>query len=314
VNPSRPQIAVACGVLRLADGRVLIAQRPQGKIAAGAWEFPGGKIEPGESPGEALARELDEELGIRVRKARPLICVHHDYSDRSVTLHTWLVERWDGEPQSRERQALGWIEPTALDERHYLPTVHAIVPALRLPDQYVFTPPEPDAISTAQLADLPRGCLLRLRWPALNDVDYAARARDWVTAAQSAGMRVLLDRSAALVEALGADGLHWSETRCREVSERPIGPGKLFLGSAHDERALAHLRALAADGGVLGMVSASGTHPDQPGLGWPGFEALAMRAGLPVFAIGGIGPDALEAAWTAGAQGVAGISAWWRSL
>src|SRR3546814_5314419 len=123
----------------LADGRVLIAQRPVGKIAAGQWEFPGGKIETGESAHDALVRELREEIGIEVRDARPLICITHDYRDRRVRLDCWKIKRWDGEPAGREAQALAWVRPQAINDYPILAADAPIITALNLPDDYVFT-------------------------------------------------------------------------------------------------------------------------------------------------------------------------------
>ena len=88
---------------------VLIAQRPPGKWQAGRWEFPGGKIEPDESAGDAVVRELREELGVTVRAARPLGDFPHDYPDRSVSIMLWLVSAWDGEPEGLDGQALRWV-------------------------------------------------------------------------------------------------------------------------------------------------------------------------------------------------------------
>jgi len=88
---------------------VLIAQRPAGKWQAGRWEFPGGKIEPGETARDAMTRELREELGIAVLDARPLGSFPHDYDDRSVEISLWLVTGFHGDPQGLDRQALRWV-------------------------------------------------------------------------------------------------------------------------------------------------------------------------------------------------------------
>ena len=162
----RPLIDVACGVLVNASGEILIAQRPPGKIAAGKWEFPGGKIEPGETTEVALARELDEELGVCVRQAAPLARLRQDYSDRSVWLDTWKVPAFDGQPQPREGQQLAWVRPEAAGAYDLLPSCWRILAALLLPQHYVFTPA--DALIAdwlPQLSALPAGALLRLRRP-----------------------------------------------------------------------------------------------------------------------------------------------------
>ena len=103
------RVHVAAAVIRGADGRVLIAKRPQDKHQGGLWEFPGGKVEPGESVESALRRELQEELGIDIRQARPLIQVRHDYPDKQVLLDIWKVTRFLGEPFGKEGQECRWV-------------------------------------------------------------------------------------------------------------------------------------------------------------------------------------------------------------
>jgi len=113
-------ISVVAGALFDADGRVLIAQRPAGKALAGRWEFPGGKLEPGEDPLAGLARELREELGVELRDARRLLRYRHDYPGRTVDLDFWTVTDWSGTPQGREGQALRWVRPADLPQEDIL--------------------------------------------------------------------------------------------------------------------------------------------------------------------------------------------------
>ncbi len=227
-----PLIEVACGVLQRADGQVLLAQRPEGKIAAGYWEFPGGKIEPGESADEALLRELHEELGVAVRAARPLIRLRHAYHNRIVILDTWLVTDFDGEPQSRENQALAWVALDAIAAYTTLPTVAPILKPLRLPAHYVFTPPTIDpAMLRDRLPALPGDALLRLRLPALDDRAYAALA----ASLRDGGRRLVLDRDPALARELDC-GWHATTRAWRALRQRPDVPA--FYGSAHDRATL----------------------------------------------------------------------------
>lgn len=314
MSVERPVIHVACGVLCRADGTVLMAQRPEGKIAAGWWEFPGGKIEAGESPRDALARELQEELGVVLRTAEPLIRFGHDYSNRRVVLDTWRVTAFDGEPRSLEGQAFRWfaIDELAL-QQPVLPTVEPIAQALRMPPHYVFTPPSAGLGEiTAGLAALPVAALLRLRLPALDDAAYAALAVALLPRAHAAGLRLLLDRDPALVTTLGADGWHADGRQLRTLDARPAGL-PLALASVHDADELDRARVLGFDAAVLAPVLPTDSHPGAATLGWDGFRERRDESPLPVYALGGLGPADLDAARAHHAQGVAGIRAYWAS-
>ncbi|MEO6799908.1 MAG: NUDIX domain-containing protein [Rhodanobacter sp.] len=131
-SPASPAIMhVMAGVLLDATGRVLLAQRPVGKHLAGLWEFPGGKLEPGESPLAALARELHEELGIELLGAQPFIRVPWRYDDRDLLLDAWRVTSWHGEPRSVEGQPLNWLAPATIEPVALAPADRVILTALR---------------------------------------------------------------------------------------------------------------------------------------------------------------------------------------
>jgi mutator protein MutT len=110
--------------------RVLIAERPPGKHMAGRWEFPGGKVAPGESEGDALVRELREELGVTVTASRPFMRLSHEYDDRVVELSMWLVDSFTGEPAGLDGQRLKWVAPEALGAEDILEADAPFVEAL----------------------------------------------------------------------------------------------------------------------------------------------------------------------------------------
>ena len=127
----RPTLLVVAAALYHRDGRILIAERPAGKHMAGRWEFPGGKIAPGESEQDALTRELEEELGVEVTVSRPLMRLKHSYDDRDVELSLWIVEGFRGEPQGLDGQRLKWVRPEQLVEEDILEADLPFVKALR---------------------------------------------------------------------------------------------------------------------------------------------------------------------------------------
>jgi mutator protein MutT len=128
-------IHVVAAVLFDRRGRALIAQRPAGKHLAGCWEFPGGKIEPGETRTGALARELKEELGVEIEHPRPLLRLRHAYPFGKVLLDVWVVRRYRGEPRGLDGQALRWCKRRELRDAELLPADRPILEALRLPER-----------------------------------------------------------------------------------------------------------------------------------------------------------------------------------
>lgn len=306
---------IAVGVIADARNRILIAQRRVGTPGAGKWEFPGGKREVGESIQTALARELDEELGIAVTAARPLIRLNHDYNDRSVLLDVWKVTDWQGEPAGMEGQRISWCEPRRLSDYDLLSANKPIVDAIRLPDEYLITPQpgeDIDAFLRKVQAAVSAGIrLLRLRAWNLNDADYEALAYDVSLLAGIGDAQLLLDRDAAMLARVGAAGLHWPASALGKNRQRPVSAGKWFAVSCHDRRELQQAQALGADFATLSPVNETTSHPDASPLGWDGFFAACDGLALPVYALGGMGLDAMVTAWQQGAQGIAGVRVFW---
>lgn len=132
-------LRVAVGVVVDASDRILIAQRPSGKMFAGSWEFPGGKIEPGEDRTAALARELREEIGISIGLPRPLIRVSHQYPFGVVLLDTWVVRDYQGRVQPHDGQQLRWCSREELTKELLLPADEPIIDVLQLPERWTDT-------------------------------------------------------------------------------------------------------------------------------------------------------------------------------
>lgn len=131
-EPARSILLVVACALVDADGRVLIAQRPEGKQLAGLWEFPGGKVEPGETPEETLVRELREELGIETQIAclAPLTFASHSYDDFHLLMPLYVCRRFTGIPQPLDAQALKWVKPVKLRDYPMPPADAPLIPFL----------------------------------------------------------------------------------------------------------------------------------------------------------------------------------------
>ncbi|GAB3680148.1 Nudix family hydrolase [Salinisphaera aquimarina] len=316
-EPHAQALEIAVGVLVDRQGRLLIAQRRAGTPGAGRWEFPGGKQEPGESMFDCLARELDEEIGVRGLRAEPVIRFSHAHGDRPVRLHVWRIDEWSGQAQGREGQRLEWVEREALADYQLLPATGAILHALFLPDRYVITPSMAAAGEQAWWpaleATLADGApLLRLRDHALDDAAYQALAARVLACAHAHGARLLIDRDSDMCEALGADGVHWPVARLLAKGKRPLAAHRLLAVSAHSYSDLKAATRLGADFAVLSPVAPTPTHPGASPLGWDGWNEARAEHALPVYALGGLGGEDIATARAHNAQGVAAIRAFWR--
>lgn len=306
-------IHVVAGILSDADDRVLLAQRPSDKHLAGTWEFPGGKVDQGESAQNALRRELHEELGIDVGALQPVIGIPWRYAQQSIFLDVYRVLDYTGVPHGREAQALRWCRVEELRALDMPPADRPVVAALRLPPFYAITP-EPEDDDVAFLASIDRAIargvtLLQLRAKSLAHARLHTLAREVRERAHRAGAQLLLNGDAALATELAFDGVHVPASTLLQLHERPVPADRWFAASCHDAKELAHAASVGVDFAVLGPVQTTSTHPTAPILGWPRFSKLAAQAPFPVYALGGLARGDLVTAATAGAQGIAGISA-----
>ncbi|MCB1802398.1 MAG: Nudix family hydrolase [Gammaproteobacteria bacterium] len=306
---------VAAAALCAADGRILLTQRPQAAHQGGLWEFPGGKLEAGESVEHALRRELHEELGIDLVRHRPLIRITHHYPDRSVLLDVHRVDAWQGEPHGREGQPLAWALPQQLDDYPMPAADVPIVMALQLPVTYLITPPKLEdetRFLTALEASLAQGVrLVQLRLFDLPQARLRAIGTRVCDLCHASAARVLLNGDLDTLHAIGADGLHLSSRQLQQLEGRPLPAGQLLAASCHNPEDLRKAVAIDADFALLSPVLPTRSHPDAEPLGWVRFKDWVDAASLPVYALGGMSPELLEDAWRHGAQGIAGIRGLW---
>lgn len=310
---TRKQVDVAAGVLLRPDGSYLLGQRAADTVYAGYWEFPGGKVEPGENPAQALIRELDEELGIRVTRLRPWLCREHLYEHAHVRLHFHEVVAWEGELDDKVHTALAWVQTDGPTCEPMLPANGPILKALRLPRMMGITHAASvgaDAQLAALDAALARGLrLVQLREAALDPEQRAHFAREALARVRACNGLLVINGDPGLARQLGADGVHLS---ARELAETAKRPDFEWVGaSCHTRAELERCAGLGLDYALLGSVQPTATHPGQPALGWPAFTVLAEGLPMPVFALGGLGESDMERARDAGAHGIAAIRGAW---
>ena len=308
------RIEVVAAVLQRDDGSFLLAQRPEGKVYAGYWEFPGGKVEPGEAAAAALSRELHEELGIDVRQSYPWLTRDYDYEHAAVRLRFRRVTGWSGELQSRESQAFAWQRIGRLTASPLLPANGPILRALALPIFYAISNADRTGVEIFLddlEARLEQGLqLVQIREKSLSDEDLVELALRAQALASAHGAKILVNAEPQLAARARADGVHLTAARLMAMQTRP--DCELVGASCHDERELAHAARLGLDFAVVGPVAETASHPGAATLGWQRFGQLVADYPLPVYAVGGLGKSDMDAAWTAGAHGIAAIRGAWR--
>ncbi|CAM0997935.1 Nudix family hydrolase [Rhodanobacter sp. Root179] len=312
----KPVMHVMAAVMLDALGRVLLAQRPPGKHLAGLWEFPGGKLEAGETPFEALARELREEIGVILLRAEPLIRVPCHYPDRELLLDTWQTAQWEGEPQSLEGQALQWLPPEQVDPSMLTRADRAILQALRLPSRYAITPADvPPEQAGAWFERIGQAIerspqLVQLQLPLWPREMVRELATGLLPLARRHGSQLLLHGDIEGARLLGI-GVQLRSRELEALGERPLPPSQLIGASCHDATDLARAEQLGVDFATLAPVAATPTCLQTPPLGWTCFQSLAEAAALPVYALGGLAPAHIAQARIHSGQGIAGTREFW---
>ncbi len=303
------------GVITDARGRVLLARRTQGRDLAGLWEFPGGKVDPGETPAQALVRELREELGIEADIGAPLIAVPQQMPHKRIVLDVHRIAGHCGKPRGLDGQALAWVPLAKLREYPMPPADRPVVAALLEPDRYLVTPSPQDMDDDAWLAGLDAALAsgvarVQLRAPGLEAGRWQALVAEAVARCRTRGAEALVSADEALARAHGI-GLHLPAAQLLARKARDFVDDLPLAASCHDAAQLRHAEAIGCDFAVLGNVQATLTHPDRAGIGWRTFASLREQASLPIYAIGGLGIRDIPVARAHGAQGIAAIRGLW---
>jgi 8-oxo-dGTP diphosphatase len=300
-------LQVAVGVVKNAQGQVLISQRHDHLHQGGLWEFAGGKIETGETAEQALVRELQEELAIHVLSATPLITINHQYPDRAVQLRVFLVNEFSGKPKSGTDQALQWVNTADLKYYAFPAANQAIITAAQLPPCYaILDASEPSYLATQLQTLLTQGIkLIQARLKLLSATDSEAFLGKAYALCQQHGALLLIN-SAVPCKPL-ADGIHLTSRDLMALQQRPNVAW--LAASCHNLTELKHAERIGVDFVVLAPILATQTHPNSTPLGWQQFAELVSQCNVPVYALGGQTKTHLPIAQQAGAQGIAAIRA-----
>lgn len=319
-------LPVAVAVVRNVRGEILIAQRPTHVHQGGLWEFPGGKIEPGETTQEALKRELFEEIGIVVEPERRLIEILHNYGDKKVQLDVWLCS-YAGHLEPRtgtEGQPIRWEGLQQLERYEFPLANRAILKALVLPACYLVSPEPIKGQESSFLSALDQSLqqglqLVQLRANQLNDDEYLALAQRVLVLCRQRGANLMIKGLHRYKQLPGAAGLHLTARELKQCamerhSLRSNWPEECLLAaSCHSPEEIQWAADVSVDFITLSPVASTQSHPDAQPIGWQKFQEWTRLAAMPVYAQGGLGPQHLSKAWLMGGQGVAAIRSMWAS-
>ncbi|MGR9099277.1 MAG: Nudix family hydrolase [Gammaproteobacteria bacterium] len=301
-------VHVAVGLIKNQAGEILITRRADGAHQGGLWEFPGGKVEAGETVGQALARELEEELNIRIGRQGPAITVRYRYPDKSVLLDVRRIEQFSGNPQPCEGQPMKWVRPEELPHHAFPAANLPIITAARLPECYAIL--EGGDIETLRRnlrKILKKGTrLVQLRAKTLPVSERKVAIGIAVAMCREQGAELLLNSSLEDNGASAEAGLHLTSRELLKLRRRPHCPGWL-AASCHSKSELRHAQKIGVDFAVLAPVRPTVTHPDAEPLGWSLFGRMVDDVNIPVYALGGMQWSDVQTAREAGGQGVAGI-------
>ena len=313
---SKKYIDIAVGVL-LRDDKVCLSRRQKHQSFADRWEFPGGKVEQGESIEAALLREFKEELAVETQAWQPLIEIPWDYGDLAVRLHVFTTQQFQGVPIGNEGQEVAWFSRGKLDELVFPEANQGIITALKLPDRYMITGSfnsNHDLFNKLESSLVKGQSLVQFRAKQLNSEKFSEAAKVLIDKTHLYSGAMLLNGEAGFLEQHPeADGLQLPSNLLFEYDKRPINEVKLLGASVHNTQEIQQALKIKADFLLLSPVKETKSHPGVPGIGWEKFAEMVKEIPVPVFALGGMTLEDVSVAKQNGAQGICAISGIWPS-
>lgn len=303
-------VHVAVAVIPDSRGRVLVSKRHVDSHQGGYWEFPGGKVESGESVLDALKREIREELGLVIKQAFPLKKISHHYDDKFVLLDIYLVSEFEGQPSGLEGQLVKWQAIDALQQSDFPAANAGIIKTIQLPTELAITP---EAGSFDELLELVQNLqkqsirIIQLRQKHLGIKQYARWSEELISYLADSEVLLMFNQPLAEYRANGNGGYHCSSEVLHALDSRPA-VASLVSASCHGLADLQKAEQLQLDFALLSPVAKTDKYEDEAILGWQQFAFLANQVSIPVFALGGMSRSDQPIARHFGAYGIAGIS------
>jgi 8-oxo-dGTP diphosphatase len=303
-------IQVAVGVIKNPIGQLLISFRGKSLHQGGLWEFPGGKVEASETVGQALARELKEELDITVKTATPLITINHQYLDLSMQLRVFTVDSYEGVEKSCEGQPFQWVTPEDLGNYAFPAANQPILSAARLPPYYaILDDSNPELLLVNLETLLNDGIkLIQARLKSLSTEAVECFLQQAFPLCKAHKAWLMLNSAVATSKNFAVDGVHLTSKDLLACNQRP-DKMRWVAASCHNYKELLHAQKIGVDFVVLAPVLQTTTHPGAKVLGLGQFAELTAKINIPVYALGGMSKADLPTVQKLGGQGIAAIRA-----
>lgn len=309
------QTQIVIGVL-CQKQQVLISRRQSHQSYAGYWEFPGGKVEQGETFEQALTREFNEEVGVNVSCWQSLIQIPWQYEHANVMLNVFVADEFKGVVCANEGQEIKWVKTPQLADYQFPEANSGIINALILPDSCAITGGFnyiEDGLNILKNTLESGVKLVQLRAKSMSDQEFIAFAEPAIRLVHQYDAKVLLNAMPEMLQKLpNADGLQLASTATKNIDSRPIPKDKLLSISTHSQAEIEKAIALNADIILLSPVKKTSSHPELEGIGWQKFQQMATNIPVPVYALGGMKVTDINDAKNHGAQGIAAISSFWK--
>lgn len=303
---------ISLAVMVNSQGQILLSQRKKGLHLEGLWEFPGGKLFPGESFKQALRRETKEELNFKLGECKKLIDFNYSYPDRELHFQVFIVPVENVVIQHAENQTIRWLEKSQLQTLDLPDANEIICNALLMPDLYMIADHEILGDKIIAVVEKQLQCGVRIVQYRITDEYFSEQhieiGRQLKTLCNKHSATLVLNSNWQLWQSIQPHGVHIKSCDLSKYKDfQQQIPFQALSAACHNEHDVEWINRLAINSAIVGSVLPTQTHPQGATMGWVGFSRLCQKINKPVYAIGGCKPTDVDTSQVYGGQGIAAI-------